>query len=86
MHAVFPYFQNNKGSYGVDHVVEYSYDSVGNRLTMTKDGKTTKYTYNQLNRLQTASTTDETGKDTSHITYEYEIILVIQWNINFLRL
>ena len=34
----------------------YTYDKLGNRLTMTRDGKTTHYTYDASNRLLTAGT------------------------------
>ena len=34
----------------------YTYDSLGNRLTMTVDGQTTNYTYDANNRLLTAGT------------------------------
>ena len=34
----------------------YTYDKLGNRLTMTRDGQTTRYTYDTSNRLLTAGT------------------------------
>lgn len=37
--------------------VQYSYDSVGNRLTMTKDGSTTYYTYDKDDRLLSSGST-----------------------------
>ncbi|WP_186326795.1 hypothetical protein [Cytobacillus oceanisediminis] len=42
--------------------VKYTYDSAGNRLTMTDDEGATEYTYNAMNQLQTG------GKE----RYEYD--------------
>ena len=39
-------------------VTSYTYDKVGNRTAMTRDGQTTAYTYNGLNQLMEAETKD----------------------------
>lgn len=44
----------------------YSYDAVGNRISMTENGKTTEYTYNGLNQLT------ETNTPESEILYTYD--------------
>ena len=38
-------------STGKNSSITYGYDKVGNRTSMTKDGVTTNYTYNDLNQL-----------------------------------
>ena len=38
-------------STGKNSSIAYGYDKVGNRTSMTKDGVTTNYTYNDLNQL-----------------------------------
>ena len=50
--------------------VTYEYDLVGNRTSMTKDGATTSYTYNDLNQL-TKSTENKDGKQTSNNPINY---------------
>ncbi len=55
----------------------YTYDSVGNRLTETKDGEETDYTYNSLNQLTAsvkATVVDEgeTSQTLENKTYTYD--------------
>ena len=51
--------------------ITYGYDKVGNRTSMTKDGVTTSYKYNELNQL-TSSVENKDGKETSNKTYTYD--------------
>ena len=48
-------------------IVEYFYDSAGNRMKKVEDGVETEYTYNELNQLQSETTE---GKET--ISYAYD--------------
>ena len=59
-------------STGKNSSITYGYDKVGNRTSMTKDGVTTNYTYNDLNQL-TKSTESKDGKITSNKTYTYDV-------------
>ena len=53
-----------------EETVTYTYDAAGNRLTDTKGGNTTSYSYNNLNQLTEAT---ETGTGSSAIrTYSYD--------------
>lgn len=53
------------------HKIAYTYDKVGNRLTEEKDGNLTTYTYNSLDQLLEAKTTD--GKKVKEaVTYDYD--------------
>ena len=53
-----------------EETVTYTYDAAGNRLTETKGGNTTSYSYNNLNQLTEAT---ETGTGSSAIrTYSYD--------------
>ena len=66
-----------------DKTLDYTYDSVGNRLTKTEDGVTTDYTYDSNDRLLSASgttyaydangnTTAELQSDETHHAYQYD--------------
>ena len=56
----------------------YTYDKAGNRLTETKDGRTTSFSYNALDQLTESKSTEESriysydrnGNQTSEITRE----------------
>ena len=50
---------------------EYTYDSVGNRLTMTEGDNVTEYTYNSLDQL-TGMTVTEDGGTVSETESEYD--------------
>jgi RHS repeat-associated protein len=64
--------------------ITYEYDAVGNRSRMVKDGNTTNYTYDNMNRMTAAgsatfsydangNTTSKTeGSDTTTYEYDYE--------------
>ena len=52
--------------------ISYGYDKAGNRISMTKDGATTNYSYNKLDQL-TKSTESKDGKETSNKTYTYDL-------------
>ena len=58
-------------STGKNSSITYGYDKVGNRTSMTKDGVTTIYKYNELNQL-TSSVENKDGKETSNKTYTYD--------------
>ena len=59
-------------------VTTYTYDKAGNRLTETKDGRTTSFSYNALDQLTESRSTEESriysydrnGNQTSEITRE----------------
>ena len=59
-------------------VTTYTYDKAGNRLTETKDGRTTSFSYNALDQLTESKSTEESriysydrnGNQTSEITRE----------------
>ena len=59
-------------STGKNSSITYGYDKVGNRTSMTKDGSTTSYEYNELNQL-TSSIESKGGKETSNKTYTYDV-------------
>lgn len=50
-------------------VTEYTYDNVGNRLTESKPGEQTSYTYNGLNQLTSSV---KTGAEAERRTYTYD--------------
>lgn len=50
----------------------YTYDKVGNRLSMDKDGEVTSYQYNGLNQLVSRKTTAG-DKITADVSYEYDL-------------
>ncbi|MDY3374185.1 MAG: DNRLRE domain-containing protein [Terrisporobacter othiniensis] len=58
-------------STGKNSSITYGYDKVGNRTSMTKDGVTTSYKYNELNQL-TSSVENKDGKETSNKAYTYD--------------
>jgi RHS repeat-associated protein len=66
------------------YAITYEYDAVGNRTRMVKDGNTTNYTYDNMNRMTAAGSTTFTydangdtiskteGSDTTTYEYDYE--------------
>ena len=68
---------NSDGTAGTG-ITSYTYDKAGNRLTETKDGRTTSFSYNALDQLTESKSTEESriysydrnGNQTSEITRE----------------
>ena len=58
-------------------VTTYTYDKVGNRTAMTRDGKATAYTYNGLNQLTEAETEKAIINGVRRI-YQHIFIFILQ--------
>ncbi|MHB9145339.1 MAG: hypothetical protein ACYC5Y_08410, partial [Symbiobacteriia bacterium] len=59
--------------------VSYTYDAVGNRLSMTGDNGTTGYTYDAANRMLTAGSNTYTYDDAGNLISKTDAIGTVQY-------
>ncbi|NIN69688.1 MAG: hypothetical protein GTO63_34385, partial [Anaerolineae bacterium] len=73
-----PLYRLTSASYSSRETYSYSYDAVGNRLTMVYPGGTVNYTYDVANRLTSAGGQTYTWDDNGNLlsdgvrTYQYD--------------